>query len=157
MDQQLADKELKLDEGTGPMRGGNFVVYDDANGKPIVPGSVVKGHPTIAFGFALDVRGLTLAQAMFILHDAENDIWAQVVNCFPWARNLDEVRQAALLSMAYNLGVHGLGMFPNTLDCLQRQDWAGAVANLKLSKWWNQVGDRAVRIANMFLTGKSSL
>jgi lysozyme len=154
MDQQAADKELKLDEGTGPMRGGNYVVYDDATGKPIVPGSVVKGHPTIGEGFALDTRGLTPGEMMFVLHDAENDFWSDIVRAFPWAAKLDPVRQVALLSMGYNLGVHGLAMFPDTLACLERGQWADAVANLKQSKWWTQVGQRAVRIGNMFTTGK---
>ena len=154
MDQQAADTELELDEGRGPMRGGNFVVYDDATGDPIIPGTVVKGHPTIGYGIALDVRGLKPAEAMFILHSAEEDIWSQVVNLFPWAAQLDSVRQVALLSMAFNLGVHGLAMFPNTMECLEQHAWSAAVANMKQSRWWNEVGARAVRIANMFLTGE---
>jgi lysozyme len=133
------------------------VVYDDATGKPIVPGTLVKGHPTIAYGIALDVRGISMGEAMFLLHNAEQDIWNQVITALPWAANLDPVRQCALLSMAYNLGVPGLLGFPNTLNCLQRQQWAGAVANLKQSRWWTQVGDRAQRIANMFLTGQWQL
>lgn len=154
MDQQAADTELKLDEGGGPIRGGNFVVYDDATGKPIVPGTVVKGHPTIGYGFALDTRGLTPGEVLFILHDAENDFWSTIVQTLPWAAKLDPVRQVALLSMGYNLGVHGLLTFPDTLGCLERGEWAAAVANLKQSKWWTQVGNRAVRIGNMFLSGK---
>lgn len=153
MNQDRTDAELKLDEGTGPMKGGRFVVYDDASGKPIVPGSLVKGHPTIGYGLALDVRGLSMAEALFLLHSGEADIWAQVTAALPWALTLDDVRQAALLSMAYNLGVQGLLGFPNTLACMQKGDWAGTVANLKQSKWWGQVGDRATRIAQMFLTG----
>lgn len=153
MDQANTDAELKLDEGTGPMVGGRFVVYDDATGKPIVPGTLVKGHPTIGYGLALDVRGLSVAEAIFLLHDGETDFWNQLVAALPWVATLDDVRQAALLSMAYNLGIQGLLSFHNTLSCLQNQDWQGAVTNLKQSKWWGQVGQRAVRIANMFLTG----
>lgn len=154
MNQDRTDAELKLDEGTGPMKGGRFVVYDDANGQPIVPGTLVKGHPTIGYGRALDVGGLSMAEALFLLHSGEADMWAQVTAALPWALTLDDVRQAALLSMTYNLGVQGLLGFPKTLACMQKADWAGTVANLKQSKWWNQVGQRAQRIANMFLTGQ---
>jgi lysozyme len=157
MDQPDTDIELETDEGTGPMRGGNFIVYDDATGLPIGPGSVVKGHPTIGYGIALDVRGLTPGEALFILHDGENDFWNQIVDSLPWAANLDPVRQCALLSMAYNLGLSGLLTFHNTLTCMQNQDWPGTLAGLKASAWWNQVGQRAVRIGNMFLTGQWQL
>ena len=42
-----------------------FVVYDDATGRPIVPGTHVIGHPSIGIGRALDVHfGDKLADAM---------------------------------------------------------------------------------------------
>lgn len=155
MDQARTDAELKLDEGTGPrLPNGNFVVYDDATGKAIVPGTLVKGHPTIAYGLALDVHGLTPSQALSLLHDGETEFLTQLYAALPWTRTLDDVRLAAILSMAYNLGIQGLLGFPNTLACMQRGDWVATVANLKQSKWWNQVGQRAQRIANMFLTGQ---
>ena len=157
MDRTNTDLELETDEGSGPMRGGNFVVYDDATGLPIVPGSVVKGHPTIAYGIALDVRGISMGEAMFLLHDGEDDFWSQITAALPWAANLDPVRQCALLSMGYNLGLGGMLGFHNALSCMQNADWPGTLANLKASAWWNQVGSRAVRIGNMFLTGQWQL
>lgn len=157
MDQPNTDIELQTDEGTGPMRGGRFVVYDDATGKPIVPGTLVKGHPTIGYGIALDVNGISQAQALSLMHESEDDMWSQLVTAMPWAANLDPVRQCALLSMAYNLGIQGVLNFPNTMNCLRTGQWAGAVANLQQSRWWNQVGQRAQRIAQMFLTGQWQL
>ena len=154
MDQAHEDAELMTDEGTGPMRGGRFVVYDDATGQPIVPGSVVKGHPTIGFGMALDVRGLSMAEALFLLHDGEQDFSTQMIAAFPWMAALDDVRFVAFLSMAYNMGIAGLQGFTNTMAYAQRGDWPNTVANLKQSRWWGQVGTRATRIANMLLTGQ---
>lgn len=136
------------------MRGGRFVVYDDATGQPIVPGSVVKGHPTLGYGLALDVRGISMAEALFLLHNGEGDFSAQLIAALPWAATLDDVRFCALLSMAYNLGIAGLLGFTTTLHYMQANDWPNAVVNLKQSKWWGQVGTRATRIANMFLTGQ---
>lgn len=154
MDQLHADAELKVDEGTGPMKGGRFVVYDDATGKAIVPGSVVKGHPTIGYGLALDVRGLSQAEALFLLHSGEDDFSKQLIAALPWTAELDDVRFVAILSMTYNLGITGLLGFVNTLKYMQAHDWPNAVANLKQSKWWGQVGTRAERIAAMLLTGQ---
>lgn len=152
--QDQIDAMLKVDEGTGPMKGGRFVVYDDATGQPIVPGSVVKGHPTIAYGLALDVRGLSMAEALWLLHTEEMDFQSQLTAALPWTTNLDSVRQAALLSMVYNLGVQGLLGFPKFLAAMQAHNWTTAVAELKNSKWWGQVGSRAVRISNMILSGQ---
>lgn len=154
MDQANLDLELETDEGTGPMLNSRFIVYDDATGQPIVPGYAVKGHPTIGYGIALDVRGISLAEALFLLHDGETDFWNQIIAALPWAVSLDPIRQCALLSMAYNLGVPGLLGFHNALSCMQASDWAGVLAALKASEWWEQVGQRAVRIGQMFLTGQ---
>jgi lysozyme len=154
MDQAHEDAELMTDEGTGPMKAGRFVVYDDATGQPIVPGTLVKGHPTIGYGIALDVRGISAAEALFLLHDGEQDFSNQLIAALPWTAALDDVRFAALLSMAYNLGIAGLLGFTTTLKYAQANDWPNAVASMKQSKWWGQVGSRATRIAAMLLTGQ---
>lgn len=51
---------LRAEEGL------RLTVYDDATGKPIKPGTLVKGHPTIGIGRALDVNGITEAEAEYL-------------------------------------------------------------------------------------------
>jgi lysozyme len=160
MDQQKADDRLKADEGTGPIKGGRFVVYDDATGKPIVPGSHVIGHPTIGYGRALDVNGLTPIEALDLLHNSEDETEAELDKALPWWRNLDDVRQVVMLSLAYNMGIGdatagtGLLGFHTTLTRWQAGDYVSAAAGLRASKWFTQVGKRGPLLANMLETGQ---
>jgi lysozyme len=84
----------------------------------------------------------------------ENEIRPRLrkeLEIYPW---LDPVRQAVLEDMAYNLGVNGLLKFRTMLTALGKWDYAGAVAGMKKSKWWTQVGPRSKRLAKMMLTGE---
>jgi lysozyme len=71
----------------------------------------------------------------------------------PWWRQLDDVRQDVLAEMAFNLGVEGLMGFTRMLKALGDDDYPAASAAMLLSKWANQVGDRATRLAAMMRTG----
>ena len=45
-------------------------VYDDATGRPILPGDTVQGHPTIGVGRKLDDdRGVSHDEAMMLLRN----------------------------------------------------------------------------------------
>jgi lysozyme len=159
MDQQKTDARIQGDEGTGPMKGNRLVVYDDATGKAIVPGSHVIGHPTIGIGRALDVNGLSMAEALFLMHDDETDVQAQLDANLGWWRQMDDVRQAVLISMVFNMGIGsrslGTGVlgFTKTLSLMQMRNYEGAAAQLRASKWYGQVGGRGERLAKMMDTG----
>lgn len=71
-----------------------------------------------------------------------------------WWRALDDVRQRAIINMAFNLQSRLLG-FTNTLDALRRADWQRAHDEMLDSVWAKQVGSRAARLAQMVLTGVS--
>jgi len=129
----------------------------------LVPGwRAISGAPfTIGFGVTgPDIMpGLTWTQAQ-----ADNALTARaqatadgLVAAEPWIDSLDEVRRSACINMAYNMGVHGLLGFHNALAALQAGDWASAGANFKDSAWYNQVGQRAVRIVSMIETGQRGL
>lgn len=129
------------------------VVYDDANGKPIVPGTTVIGHPTTGIGWALDVTPLTHDRAQIICGWEVDDKAKELFQVLPWAGTLDEVRCRALMNMVFNLGLAGLLGFHNTLTAIQGSHWADAAAGIRASKWYHQVGARAERIARAFETG----
>lgn len=158
MDQNQTDARIEADEGTGPQKGGRFVVYDDANGKPIVPGSHVIGHPTIGYGRALDVNGISPLEAAMLLHDTEGEVEAQLDKVLPWWRQQSDVRQCVMLSLAYNMGVGdgvlgtGLLGFKHALASWQAGDFIGAAAGFKDSRWYTQVGNRALRLCAMLMT-----
>lgn len=69
----------------------------------------------------------------------------------PWAPAFqvhEPVRYEVLLNMFFNMGPKLLD-FKNMLECVRTGHWPEAVANMKASKWWGQVGSRAKRLASM--------
>lgn len=145
LDQQIA--ELMDDEGI------RLVVYDDATGQPIKPGSVVKGHPTIGVGRALDVHGISRDESAQLL---ANDIFAveAALNKWPWFLALDPVRRGVMTNLAFNMGVHGLLQFARMIGALQRFDFNGAGDELASSRWARQVQrSRSKRLLDQLRTG----
>jgi lysozyme len=72
-------------------------------------------------------------------------------------RELDHigaVRRGVLVDMAFNLGGTGLLKFKKFLDALRRSDWMEAGKCMEQSKWWGQVGERAVRLRRQIETGE---
>lgn len=72
----------------------------------------------------------------------------------PGWRNLDEVRQAVVADMAFNLGVDGVSAFRNMWAAIRARDWERAAEEMLNSLWARQVGVRAARLAEMMRTGK---
>jgi lysozyme len=144
--QQLV--ELQQDEGL------RLFVYDDATGQPIVPGSRVVGHPTIGYGRALDVAGITEGEAATLL--ANKLISLQVyLEKLPWYIALDDVRRGVILNLSYNMGVSGVEQFTRMIAALQMSDWDTAASELTHSKWVTQVQrSRSLRLINQLKTGQ---
>jgi lysozyme len=138
--------ELAADEGT------RLLVYDDATGRAVTPGYCMRGHPTVGVGRALDVHGLTAAEAEVLF---VNDIAAveRALSAVPWYVGLDAVRQGVMVNLCFNLGLRGLLSFITmiadiesaehdlalTLSLLAGQRFAAAAAELAASKWAHQV------------------
>lgn len=66
---------------------------------------------------------------------------------------LDVARKMALVNMAFQLGVGGLGKFVKALDAMKKKDWVRVAKELKDSNWHNQTPGRANRIIRIFQTG----
>ena len=111
------------------------------------------GKLTIGVGRNLDDRGLSTSEAMMLLTNDIADCAADVNNALPWARGLDEARRGVLLNMCFNLGIHGLLGFTHMLAALQTGLYAAAAAHMLDSRWAEQVGDRALRLAAQLKTG----
>jgi lysozyme len=138
--------ELRADEGT------RLLVYDDGTGHPIGPGSVLKGHPSIGIGRALDVHGISSTEAVLL---NENDIASveAALSRLDWYPLLDPVRQGVMCNLAFNMGVRGLESFTHMLreieagehdlsasmNAMAAQDFEAAAQQLAASKWATQV------------------
>lgn len=123
------------------------------------------GHKTIGVGHNLDA--IPLAPALYLSDGSitpavcdqvlSDDIAAAtgglVINCSPWFQELDDVRQAVLIDMAFNMGIRTLLTFQHTLGCVSAGNYASAAASMLASRWAQEVGIRAVEDAQMMRGG----
>lgn len=117
------------------------------------------GYWTIGVGRLIDQRKggrLSADEIDYLLQNDVNRFKAELDKELPWWRTLDPVRQRVLVNMAFNLGTAGLLGFKNTLAAVKRGDWSAASAGMLASKWADQVGLRAHRLAKMMRTGRTA-
>lgn len=132
-----------------------LMVYDDATGFPIRPGSHVIGHPTIGRGRSLDIDGITRQEKDVLAANDDARVAQELATNFPWALKLDEARQGVLLNMIFQMGCAGLADFRQFLEALQKGLWESAVILMLDSKWAKiESPDRAERLAQQIRTGQ---
>lgn len=78
----------------------------------------------------------------------------QLHSFLPWTDGLDEVRRGVLLNMAFNMGIHSLLGFKNTLRAIHDGEYGKAAGGMLKSRWAEQVGARASRLARQMFTGE---
>jgi len=147
MDIEKLISDLQRDEGWRPY------LYNDANGSKIVPGYTVRGHPTLAWGFALDVSPFTQSEAMPVLESRARDKWREVCIAIPWIESAPEPVQRGIANMAYNMGTTTLLKFNVFLSLLQQEKYEEAADDLATTLWFRQVGNRAIRIQELIRSG----
>jgi lysozyme len=115
------------------------------------------GYWTLGVGRLIDKRkggGITSEEAAYLLSNDIDRKQAELVKRIPWVSTLDEVRFAALLNMAFQMGVDGLLKFKNTLGMIRDGDYEGAADGMLSSLWAQQTPERAKRISEQMRTGE---
>lgn len=125
--------------------------YDDRTGVRV---RAPAGRLTIGYGRNLDDVPLTTDEADFLLGQDIGRAIRQVDDQLSWWRQQDDVRQNALLELAFNLGVATLAQFGRMLAAWKRGDYEVAAAELLASRYAQQVGQRAVEVASMIDRGE---
>ncbi len=110
------------------------------------------GKLTIGYGRNLDDVGITGIEADILLDYDIRRTYADLDRALPWWRGLPAPWQRGLLNMAFNLGLTRLLTFKRMLAALQAGDGGRAAAEALDSKWAVQVGERAQRIAALYLS-----
>jgi len=119
-------------------------VYDDADGKEIIPGKFVIGHPTIGWGRCLDTKGITINESNDLFENDIIDAEVAIHNIFGMDIFKEtEKRIAVLLDMAFNLGEGGLWGFKKMIEAIKIRDWKTAAKEIESSVYFKQVGERA--------------
>jgi len=114
------------------------------------------GKTTIGCGRNIDEAGglgLSEDEIDFIL---DNDIIRCIKElsvAFPWFGDMDEVRQDAMVSICFNLGLTKLLLFKKAIAAMEDGDYKLASVEFLDSKWASQVGIRATELSQMILSG----
>lgn len=127
-----------------------FVVYDDATGKPLVPGDHLIGHPTIGVGRALDTHGISEGESDFLLANDIQRVYTRLA-ALDWFVSLPSPdMEVAIIDMAFQMGVDGVLKFVTMIDCIKQQKWLQAKQAMLNSDWARETPTRANRVADLF-------
>lgn len=137
VDFKVLTKWLELDEGC-----------------KLKPYYCTSGKLTIGIGRNLEAKGITRAEAQFMLESDIVETIKELDELLPDWRDVSEVRQMVLINMAFNLGTFGLLNFKRTIAYIREQDFDKAADEMLRSEWADQVGERAVRLSEAMRTEK---
>lgn len=115
-----------------------------------------QGYWTIGVGRMIDHRqggGLSPAEIDTLLNNDIARVTGQVTAALPWVAQLDPVRSAVVISMAFQMGIDGLLKFVNTLAAIRDGKYDEAAQMMLESQWSRQTPQRAERDADMMRTG----
>lgn len=117
-----------------------------------------RGVPTNGIGHTgKDVRvGVEVSDAQVDTWFAEDYATALrgVTAVLDWFPRLDPVRQAYIISMAFQMGASGLLTFHRFLGAVRDERWAAAAGEMLASDWAKQTPARARRAARAIETGE---
>jgi len=112
------------------------------------------GKLTIGVGRNLEDVGLRENEIEYLLDNDIKECLQDLMKIFPNFNAIDEVRQAVLIDMRFNLGAGGFRSFRRFIKAVRERDWSEAVKEMKNSKWYYDVRDRAKRLCKMMETGE---
>jgi lysozyme len=136
--------ELRIDEGV------RYSPYNDTRGIM----TVGVGHNLQAIPLQADwVYPLSDEQVDQLLESDLENVYSSLNASLPWWVDLNDVRQRVVCNLCFNLGINKLLGFKNTLAAMRQGRYADAAAGMLNSAWASQVGQRAVRLANMMTKG----
>jgi lysozyme len=111
------------------------------------------GVQTIGYGRNLQDVGIRESEAAELLINDLSAAWDDCQRLIPCFKDLDDARKAALVNMAFNLGISRLAGFRGMLAALAVDDWETAAREALDSRWAKQVGARALRLSEQIRTG----
>jgi lysozyme len=111
------------------------------------------GKLTIGIGRNLDDVGLSPYEINILLESDLIRAEDAAMKCFDNFASLSDARKAVLMNMAFNLGQPRLSEFKKLKSAVEANDWDWAAKEMLSSKWSEQVGMRAQRLAKAMREG----
>ena len=123
------------------------------------------GFPTVGYGRLLGPKNADLYNYTGAIYEKAERVWLSChIESVTQAilkstlkdayQNCDEVRQAVLISMAYQMGVDGLSRFKKTIGFIEQGLFDAAAMEMLESRWADQTPERAERHADMMYSGE---
>lgn len=114
---------------------------------------VTQGKLTIGIGRNLDDVGMSEMEVLYLQENDVTRVAIELDHTFPWFQSLNTSRRIVILSMAFNLGIHGLKNFRNMIQAIEAGDFELASLEMLQSSWSIQVKGRADRLADIMKNG----
>jgi lysozyme len=127
------------------IEGAGLSAYRDAAGNLIV----APDHYVERMG----VKGTGMA----VLEVDVRAVAKELDQLWPTTAKLDEVRQRALIHMAFNLGVRGLLTMTPLVSAVESRLWEAAADEMLISHWGKRGPHRASVLAAMMRTGRDDV
>jgi len=106
------------------------------------------GKSTIGYGRNLDDNGISVQEAETLLMNDVSRCISQLEMNIDFFNYLPDIAKSVLTDMCYNMGISNLMKFRKTLMYLEQNDWKSASEEMLCSKWFTQVGVRALNLSN---------
>ena len=110
------------------------------------PYTCTAGKTTIAYGRNLTDNGITESEGLYLLQNDVSDCDEDLSRLMLSYENFPHDIQIVLVNMRYNLGYSGFRSFKNMIAAFNARDYNRAAKEMKDSKWYNQVRQRAERL-----------
>lgn len=123
-------------------------------GLRLKPYRCTAGKLTIGWGRNIEDIGISEEEAEHMLRNDVARVEHELDKAYPWWVKCPGSVRRAMTNMVFNLGINRFGGFKRMLACLQAGDYRGASVAALDSKWADQVGDRATRIAAQIAEAK---
>ena len=107
------------------------------------------GKLTIGIGRNLEDKGITEKEAVMLLENDIQECLQDLETLFHAFDQLPESVQRVLVDMRFNLGPNRFRHFKKMIAAVKNQDFIQAAAEMKDSRWYAQVGQRARTLVDM--------
>lgn len=134
---------LQLDEGRKVNARGRHMPYQCPANKL-----------TLGYGRNIEDNGISEVEALDLLTNDAIQAHRDAASLIPNWLGLDDVRQNCVANMAYNMGRAKLSWFVKFLAAVNEGRFEDAAYEMTMSRWYDQVGSRAIRLKQEMLTGK---
>lgn len=122
-------------------------------GIELMPYRCTSDKLTIGVGRNLDDRGISHETAMQMLDEDIDICINELQQTVSYWDDLPERVQEALINLCFNMGISRLMAFKKTFGFLREGMYEKAADELLESRYANQVGQRAIDVANMIREG----